>query len=304
MMAERTNQSTVAGQDTQVKLSVIIACHNAADTIGEQLESLANQRWSGRWEIVVVDNRSTDASREVAERFRRHMNNLRIVDAFEKQGGAYALNVGICAARGEWLAICDADDVVADNWVAGMAAALMENELVSGPHETMRLNTSTLTKNRGNVQPAGIQHYTHPPYLPHAGAGNLGMRRRVFTQVGGFDESMVALFDTDFCWRAQLAGFRLSPVLDAVLHVRYRDSVASLYRQARLYGEWNVFIYKRYRAHGMPKINWMFGLLGWINLARRVGALFRSELRSEWVWGLGWVIGRVRGSLKYRVFAP
>lgn len=286
-----------------VTLSVVIACYNAEDTIGEQLEALAGQQWSKPWEVIVVNNRCTDASMAVVEGYRRQLPNLRAVDALEKQGTAYAMNTGVRATGGELIAFCDADDVVAEGWVAGMGEALARHDFVSGPHEVERLNRSSLQRSRVNAQPTGIQQYDDPPYLPHAGAGNLGVRRAVFERVGGFDESMPHLFDTDFCWRVQLAGFRLTPAPHAVLHVRHRKTISGTYRQARNYGEYNVFIYKRYRPHGMPRYPWKRSVRSWIDLVRGAGSLFKPEQRASWIWELGWRLGRLKGCLKYRTLA-
>ncbi|HET9225168.1 MAG TPA: glycosyltransferase, partial [Thermoanaerobaculia bacterium] len=48
--------------DTPRKLSVVIPCLNAEATLGDQLEALAGQGWSGEWEVIVADNGSTDGS--------------------------------------------------------------------------------------------------------------------------------------------------------------------------------------------------------------------------------------------------
>lgn len=287
-----------------IRLSVIIPCHNAADTIGDQLDAMARQAWDEPWELIVSNNRSNDHSMQVVERYRTQIRNLRVVQATARQGAAHALNVGVKASRGELLAFCDADDVVCDGWVSAMAEALRRNDFVSGPHEVNRLNTSDLQRNRGNAQPTGVQQYTNPPYLPHAGSGNMGIRRTVFDRIGGFDETMPVLYDTDFCWRVQLSGTALVPAKDAVLHVRYRGSVASLFRQAKSYGEWNVFIYRRYRPRGMPAANWKHGIRAWIDLFMKVRSFFSPTRRSEWIWNLGWSLGRLKGCIKYRVLAP
>ena len=189
-----------------MKLSVIIPCYNAADTIADQLDALTKQQWSGPWEILLVNNRSSDNTVEVVEGYRQKLPNLRIIDALEKQGIAYATNTGARAASGDAFLFCDADDVVEEGWVEAMGKALLKYDFVSGPFEIEKLNQSTLQMNRANPQPDGIQKYTYPPYLPHAGGGNLGVKRSVFEAVGGFDESMRHLCDTDFCWRVQLAG--------------------------------------------------------------------------------------------------
>jgi glycosyltransferase involved in cell wall biosynthesis len=286
-----------------IKLSVVIACYNAEATIGEQLEALAQQRWDARWEIVVADNRCTDGSRRVVERYAARLLNVRLIDAFERQGTAYAMNTGVRAARGAWLAFCDADDVVGSGWVAAMGEGLARHTFVSGPLETERLNTTPLARHRVNPQTTGIQQYTYPPFLPHAGAGNMGVRRDVYDAVGGFDESLEALFDTDFCWKVQLHGVPLVPLPGAVLHVRHRDRARQLLRQARKYAEYDVLLYKRYRPRGMPKLSLYRGLRAWLDLALCAPDVLRAETRARYLWDLGWRTGRLYGSLKHRVLA-
>jgi glycosyltransferase involved in cell wall biosynthesis len=286
-----------------LKLSVIIPCYNAAHTIADQLNALVSQQCPEPWEILVVNNRSTDSTVEVVEGYRQRLPNLRIIEAAERQGQSYALNIGVRAASGEHLLFCDADDVVGEGWVAAMGEALLKYDFVSGPFEIEKLNQSSLQMNRVNPQPDGIQEYTNPPYLPHTGGGNMGVKRSVFEAVGGFDESMAGLFDTDFCWRVQLAGTELHAVPNAILHVRYRDTPYSIFKQAKLYGEYNVFLYKRYRPQGMPELSWRKGVRAWIDLFLSLPNLRDKEERPWMLWALGWRLGRLYGCLKYRVLA-
>jgi GT2 family glycosyltransferase len=286
-----------------VKLSVIIAAHNAASTIGQQLEALATQKWSEPWEVVVVDNRSTDNTAEVVSRFEGRIPVLRVIEASERAGAAYAANVGVRHTTGESLAFCDSDDIVADGWVAAMGEALAQNEFVAGPLETARLNTGKLSRYRRNPQASGIQQYTNPPYLPHAAGANLGIRRALFDRLGGFEESMMALQDTDLCWRVQLAGVKLVSARDAIVHYRFRDTVSGLLRQAFTYAYYNVVIYKKYRAYGMPKLALKPGIRSWISLVLGVKRLMRPETRVQWLWQAGWLSGRLYASVKNRVLA-
>ena len=52
-----------------MELSIIIPSHNVADTLAEQLDALLDQRWDGEWEIVVVNNRSTDGTAALVEEY-------------------------------------------------------------------------------------------------------------------------------------------------------------------------------------------------------------------------------------------
>jgi GT2 family glycosyltransferase len=286
-----------------MKLSVIIPCYNAEDTIGDQLQALVEQQWSEPWEIIVVDNRCTDGSMSIVQHYQSRLPNLRIVKATERQGQPYALNTGAKAAKGGSLVFCDADDAVGEGYVAAMGEALMRHELVACGFDVERLNADWVRRSHGNLQQAGLSQYKYPPYLPHSGGGALGVRRTLHQEMGGFDETLPILHDTDFCWRLQLAGVKLHFVPHAVVHVRYRASLRGLYRQARSYAEYNVLLYKRYRSKGMPPISWKMRANAWARFAKRVRQVRNRGDMARVVWLYGWHVGRARGSLKHRVLA-
>ena len=284
-----------------MKLSVIVPCYNAAVTISEQLEALANQTWSEPWELIVVDNRSTDESMTIVRQYQERLPNLRIINASDKPGQPYALNVGIRAATSEVVAFCDADDEVAPGWVAAIGEALRHHDFVAGRFECAKLNPAWLQA--GHAQEKGLNQYRYPPYLPHAGSGNMGVKRALHEAVGGFDESMPYLFDTDFCFKLQLAKTSLYWMPDAVLHYRAPHTFKDVYRKAQLNGEYNVMLYKRYRPLGMPTLSLKDGLHGWKNLLFNLPQIFDPKKRMSWFWLFNWRVGRIRGCLKHRVIA-
>lgn len=286
-----------------MRLSVIIPSYNAADTIGVQLEALASQRWSEPWEVIASDNGSTDETLAVIERYRERLQNLRVVDSSDRRGAAYARNTGAQAATGEALAFCDADDEVAPGWVAAIGEELLRYDFVASRLDIEKLNAPWVQKSHGISQRDGVPKYRYPPYLPHAGGSGLGVKRSLHEAIGGFDESMRVLEDTDYCWRIQLTGTELRFVPDAVVHVRYRDTLGGIYRQARGYAEYNVLLYKKYRPLGMPQISWETGVRAWVRLLQRPPRICSKESLARWMWQFGWCMGRLRGSIKHRVFA-
>ncbi|QYO63482.1 glycosyltransferase family 2 protein [Leptolyngbya sp. 7M] len=64
-----------------MKLSVVLPCFNGAKTIAVQLEALTKQHWLEGWEVVVVNNGSTDGSMAIVEQYRDRLPGLRIVEA-------------------------------------------------------------------------------------------------------------------------------------------------------------------------------------------------------------------------------
>jgi glycosyltransferase involved in cell wall biosynthesis len=285
-------------------LSVIVACHNAAPTIGCQLDALARQRWDQPWEVLVSDNGSTDNSMAIVQKYSDQLPSLRIIDSSGKRGAAHARNVAARVAAGEALAFCDADDEVAPGWVRAMGDALSQHDFVGCRIDFAKLNLPWV-QNLFQEHPQtrdGFPKVWYPPHLEHAGAGTIGIRKRIHDAVLGFDESVLAQEDTDYCFRILQRGTKLHFVPEAVLHVRCRSSLPQLAKQAFTWAEYAVFIYKRYRAEGRSE-SWR-----WKLFIQQCRALLRSlpDVRSErgragWTWRFAWQLGRLSGSLKHRV---
>jgi teichuronic acid biosynthesis glycosyltransferase TuaG len=92
-------------------VSVIIPCFNAARFIAETIDSVMAQTYSS-FELMVVDDKSTDGSAELVESYTRTDPRVRLI-RMPKNAGAPAAprNFGVIAARGEWVAFLDADDL-------------------------------------------------------------------------------------------------------------------------------------------------------------------------------------------------
>jgi GT2 family glycosyltransferase len=264
---------------------------------------MANQEWSEAWEVIISDNGSTDETLKIVEKYKEWFPRLRIVDSSGQPGPAHARNLGVWAASGELLAFCDADDEVAPGWLAAMGEALAKYDFVAGRLEANKFNTSWVQRSRSAFQHNGLQPYNYPPYLPHAACCNLGIKRSLYDSLGKFDETFLSLHDTDYCWRAQLAGTELHFVPDAVVHYCFRNTLGGAYRQARRYGEYNVLLYKKYRPLGMPALSWKTSVKSWGHLLRSMLKIRGRQSFAYWVWQLGWRIGRLQGSIKHQVLA-
>ena len=108
-------------------VSVVIPVLNGAATISQQLAALAGQTYRGPMEVLVADNGSTDATVEVVQALSGRLPGLRLVDASARVGTNHARNAGAAAAGGDLLAFCDADDVAAPGWLAGLVAGLEDH---------------------------------------------------------------------------------------------------------------------------------------------------------------------------------
>lgn len=275
--------------------SVIIPAKNAEQTLGEQLEALVAQVAEFPWEILVVDNGSTDRTPQIVETYRASFPALRLIRC-ERPGANAARNEGVMNASAERLLFCDADDCVAPGWVAALAAGLESYELVGGHIDNDSFD-------RGYMP-------GHPDYLPVIGrflpraiAANLGVRRSAWAEVGGFSETyQYGSTDTEFCWRVQLAGFRLGYVPEASVAYRARMSLKGAARKAYLTGKARPLLYRDFRRFGMPRSSVAAALVNWVRLiALLPGAIVSPRLRWNFVRSAAAAAGRVVGSFQHRV---
>lgn len=100
--------------------SVVVATHNRAHALGRVLESLLAQNVAQAFEIIVVDNRSSDSTRSVVEEFVRSSSGIVRYVREERPGAAAARNTGIEAARGAIIAFVDDDEFVWPDWLAAL----------------------------------------------------------------------------------------------------------------------------------------------------------------------------------------
>jgi glycosyltransferase involved in cell wall biosynthesis len=287
-----------------IKLSVVMPVYNAADTIGLQLDALAGQKYEESWELIVVDNGSTDETAAIVAEYRTRVPELRLVNAAARKGPAYALNVGIAEARGSLLVFCDADDEVAPGWIRAMGEALEQHPLVACRQEVDKLNEPWVRESRGPsllVHDVGLR-LPFPPDIPLAPSSGLGIRRSCYEQVGPFDESLLANYDTDYCIRLHRLGVEPVFVPDALLYYRYRDRWGAIFAQARMYAETYAVLQKRY-ATGRALQSWRWPFKHWRPILRELARAFRRGSRARLAWLVGWQVGRYVGSVRHRVLA-
>src|SRR5262245_28269709 len=98
---------------------------DAAEHVLEQVAALRGQRTDGiQFEVVWVDNGSTDGTLELVEEAVRDDPRMRVVSAPDFRSSYFARNRGVAAAEGDLLLFCDSDDVVDPDWVRTMSRAL------------------------------------------------------------------------------------------------------------------------------------------------------------------------------------
>ncbi len=200
----------------EFEITVIISTYNRSEMLAGAIESVLEQESEGvRYEVIVVDNNSSDRTREVVEGYvERGQENLRYV--FEgKQGVSYARNTGIAEARAEVIAFADDDVRVAKDWVAKIKRAFdlhPEIDFLGGKILPRWENGPPEWLTRDHWWALALLDYgdesfyvnaDNPLCLPTA---NASFRRDVFKRFGLFSPDFSGREDHEFLLRLWQAG--------------------------------------------------------------------------------------------------
>lgn len=194
------------------KFSIIIPCHNKADTIGRTLQSLISQTYDNElYEIIVVDDGSTDGSKEVIKTFMRH-KSIRAFFLKENSGRLIARNMGMRMSNNDWICWLDADDEYMSNYLE-----VYNSEIERNPDYKI-FNSGMLIKDREIIDNKRYENgyrIIKPLPLKEAevgmegfGKGNIGTGSFVFHRsvMWFFPESVTVPEGTDKSLAAKLVG--------------------------------------------------------------------------------------------------
>jgi glycosyltransferase involved in cell wall biosynthesis len=263
-------------------VSVVLPCYNGASTLAEMLDSLVAQTYAGDWELVFVNNGSTDNSVEVAMSYAGRLP-IRVVQAYIGHGPhgtvGHSYTVGFRAAKGDVILVCESDDACDPDWMRHMVKALETCDFAVPALDYEKLNPPSMTwgKDRGlQARKEGLKSYIGPLHLPFAVCNAIGMTRGCYERVGDPTDWIGPPWDIDYCWRVQLAGMKLTYVPEALVHYRLRQTAEGRFKQAR---SW---------ARGQVKLHIRYGMRPWWRyLAFSVFQLVRSGLAMVFGTALG-----------------
>jgi glycosyltransferase involved in cell wall biosynthesis len=193
-------------------VSVIVPVNNGQRFLREALESVLAQDYRPL-EIIVIDDGSEDGSSEVVRSF----EEVRYI-RHENRGPGAARNTGIAAARGEFLAFFDADDLMLPHKLKIQVGYLLEH-----PDVDCVLAQQELLIEPGAAQPGWARPLpgTSPP--APAPPSSAVMRRRVLDRVEGFDTDYRLGEIMEWLGRVRDAGFTIVPLPAVVLRRRIHD---------------------------------------------------------------------------------
>jgi glycosyltransferase involved in cell wall biosynthesis len=202
-----------------IVFSIVIPCYNEAVYIGKCIESIrANDADHIQYEIVVVDNGSSDGSVEIAKKL-----GAKIIE--NAKGYISTLrNLGLRQARGNILVTLDADIIVPSHWLK-RAKEFFDNGFIGALGFTLNVPESAgwVAKAWGNRIYQKLDKIVEVEVLSST---NIFMNRSVFEEINGFDETLKTGADKDLTLRILKAGYRAISVPETSLfHLGYEKNL-------------------------------------------------------------------------------
>lgn len=214
------------------RLSFVVPVKDDAVRLGRCLESIHANELSDAIEIVVADNGSRDSSPEVAKRAGARVLSLPGLTVAELR------NRGAAAASASLLAFVDADHEITRTWARDAIELLGTDRVAAAGALYLPPPRGTWVQQLyGALRGTTVGQHD----VAWLGSGNLAVRREAFDAIGGFDVSLVACEDVDFCQRLRAAGWRIvgDERLESI-HLGDPPTLAALFRAERWRGRDNL----------------------------------------------------------------
>lgn len=269
------------------KVSVIIPAYNAGRHIESAIDSVLNQTYRS-FEVVVVDDGSTD---ETAEKLRKYGSRIRHLTQ-SHHGQARAVNLAIRAARGQYLAYHDADDLMAATRLEEQVRYLDEHIDVDVVYSDMFYTTSKSGTVVIKSQPLDLFHLLQRCYISRI---TVMHRQDCVSKVGMFNESLTGSDDWDM-WVRMSERCKMAYIDQPLAEYRIHGSNTSFKRGKRLnHYRWTrmVILQNAYHRRGKPvwllvmcanaEIQWILGKTPFVgeNMPRFWALVDRAQATVE-----------------------
>jgi succinoglycan biosynthesis protein ExoA len=234
-------------------LSVIILCRNERQHIETCVRSILDQeRPAEGMEVIVSDGLSDDGTREILESLAKQHSEVRVVDN-PRRITPCAMNAGIRAARGRYIAILGGHCQYAPDFLKTCVALLHEHPeavCVGGPTLSSGKSRFGQAVALAMTHPLGVGNakHRHPTYEGYAEMACYPVfRKEVFEKVGLYDERFIRNQDDELCYRLALHGEKVFISPRARYTYFIRETPSKLFRQYFEYGYWRVAVLRKHR---------------------------------------------------------
>lgn len=272
-------------------VSVIIPTYNRPDSLRACLNSLKEQHFGDDWEVIVVDDGGKEDLTILAGEFEESLN-LSVIRQ-DNEGPAAARNRGVQSARGEYVAFLDDDCEPDIDWLAKLYSN-SGNRVMAGGKTGNKLTNNPFSEASQQLVSFLYREWEGTPWYFFT-SNNFMLQRRIFLDIGGFDEKFPtsAGEDREFCARFQARGNTLYHVSNAIVKHAHSMTFRGFWRQHFNYGNAAVQCRKQLLELGftLPKarlgfyirmilFSWRQNHLNFVRKPAIIGLILVSQLAT------------------------
>ena len=219
-------------------VSIVIPAYNAEHTILECVHSALGQEWSGKVEVIVVNDGSTDRTGEVLS----GIGAVKLVDVVNG-GAARASNIGINMSNFEVVVSLDADAVLEPGWLQKVMPCFDEPGVGAVGGYPVTGNESVVGRLMGyDVE---LRFDKSPRLTDHLYTMNTAYLKRALVEVGMLDERMRIAYDADLSRRLRAARWQLVLCKDARCKHYWRDDLRGYLKQQYNYAYYRLTLARK-----------------------------------------------------------
>ncbi|MFH1055313.1 MAG: glycosyltransferase [Candidatus Altiarchaeota archaeon] len=215
-----------------MKASIVIPCKNGQDTLEMCLKSIAELEFPDGFELILIDDGSTDKTFEIMRKFKRE--HLRIETTILKGGGVLgagnAINIGWKAAKSDLVAVTNADCVVAKDWLTEILKPFQDSAVGGATGNVITPDGMNILQRLIGYE-LEYRYSRYPRYILSPQDSNLAYRRKVLEEVGGYDTQFRTGYDVDIGYRVNEAGYKIEFNPKARVWHYHRAGLKSYWRQ-------------------------------------------------------------------------
>jgi GT2 family glycosyltransferase len=227
--ADRVERLDAAISGSFPLVSIVIVTYNSIEFIEPCLNSIRQHTTYPHYEVILLDNGSTDGTPEFVRRYAQAHAGVRFISSDQNHGFAAGNNAAIAESRGEYLILLNPDTIVTSGWVGRLLAHFRRDESIGvlGPVTNSAGNELKINVSYRNAPE--MERFAEEVCQSHRGeAFDLHVvplfcamiPRGVWDSVGALDEGYeIGMFeDDDFAQRIRQAGFRVAGARDCFIH--------------------------------------------------------------------------------------
>lgn len=246
-------------------VSIVIPCRNEEKHIANAIQSVLNNDYPNDLiEIIVVDGMSDDSSRSIVSELAKLHTNIILLENSQKITPV-AFNIGIRAAKGEYIQIVNARHTLSENYISTCVNILLQNNsigCIGGSAKLTYVNSqekyislayqSWYGLGFGNIYTIKNSAFTDTAAAP------IYPKKTLF-DIGLFDESLIRNQDDELSFRLSKSNYKIYTTTETSSYYLVRSTIQDVFKQFFQYGYWKVFVMKKH--HALTTLRQIFPIL-------------------------------------------